>query len=93
MNNHSQAEKIKKAIGINYANKIVEYLKTKRIVSRNNTPYNAGYIRDLLNNPNRQNTDVENGIWQFIEELAVKKEQREQLLDQLLDETPSDEEE
>lgn len=80
----TQAESIKKIIGIDYANKIVEFLKTKKIVSRNGGAYSAGYIREILNPKKRnQNTDIENGIWLMLEELEKKKKAQEELLKRL----------
>lgn len=81
----TDAQKIKLAIGNNYGNKIADYCKAKNIVNRNGHPFKAQYIRDIINQPHRDNTDVEEAIWEMIEEKARKLKKRKEHLDDLIE--------
>lgn len=71
-----QRDKIKEIIGSRYTNKILSFLKTKKIVSHLGTEYKPSTIRAVMNGE-YHNLELEVAIYDCVDHVAALKKQAE----------------
>jgi hypothetical protein len=78
-----EKKQLKKIIGTQYTDDVLEILNQKTIRNRNGHPHNAQYILQVFNGI-RSNSDIEAAIWELASIRKAEAKEMEKLKKQIL---------
>jgi len=74
---------LREIIGTHYTDAVLDYLNSKGERNRNGHPYSPEYVRMVFQGV-RNNTDIENAIWQVAAQKKKEAKKAEKLKKQIL---------